>query len=193
MFTAGRFSNDSEGAKCADGCARAHEHTVSHPDLDQHAGTYLYSDECAYADFGAVGNGYIHPDGHPDTSEYPHAESDSNQYTDAGGYGHTDRYKYTVTDASRHECANSHINTCDIGDSVAHARPHCDASTHKLAYADGTTYGCPDRHTHTDTRAHRDPLAESHRNRGWRRDNRLHLLRRSGVETGAGRVRGDRQ
>ena len=129
MRTAGRFSNASDGDKCADDCARAHEHTVSHPDVDhQHAGTYSYSDKCryshAYADFGAVGNGYTHPDGHTGAYEHSHAESDSNQYTDAGGYGHTDRYKYTVTDTSRHECANSYINTRDIDVMVAHAEFH---------------------------------------------------------------------
>lgn len=195
MRTAGWISNASDGDKCADSFTCAHEHTVSHPDVDQHTGIYPYSDECAYADFGAVGNSYTHPDGRTVTNKHTHAESDSNQHSDAGGYGHTDSYKYTVTDTctNRDECPNSHINTRDIDVIVTHARPHCDASTHKLAYADSTTYCCPDPHAHTDSRAHRDPLAESHRNRGWRRDNRVHLLRRSGVETGAGRVRGDHQ
>ena len=78
MRTAGRFSNASDGDKCADSCARAYEHTVSHPDVDQHAGTYSHSDECAYADFGAVGNSYTHPDGRTVTNKHTHAESDSN-------------------------------------------------------------------------------------------------------------------
>ena len=78
MRTAGWISNASDGDKRADGCAHAHEHTVSHPDLDQHAGTYSHSDECAYADFGAVGNSYTHPDGRTVTNKHTHAESDSN-------------------------------------------------------------------------------------------------------------------
>ena len=130
MRTAGRFSNASDGDKCADDCARAHEHTGSHPDVDQHAETYSHSDECGYCHTGAdanseaVGNGYTHPDGPTGASEHSHADSDSSQYEVTGGYGHTDSYKYTVTNTSRHECANSHINTRDIGDSVAHVESH---------------------------------------------------------------------
>ena len=68
MLTAGWFSNSfrSDGDKRSDNCACAHEHTVSGPNVDQHSGTYLYSDECAhhhvyayefaYANFDAVGH-----------------------------------------------------------------------------------------------------------------------------------------
>ena len=68
MLTAGWFSNSfrSDGDKRSDNCACAHEHTVPRPNVDQHSGTYLYSDECAhhhvyayefaYANFDAVGH-----------------------------------------------------------------------------------------------------------------------------------------
>ncbi len=88
MLTAGRFSNasNSDGDKRTDGCARAHEHAVSHSHVDPDAGAYANSDECGYchaaADFGAVGNGYTHPDGHTDSYEHSHADADSNQYAD---------------------------------------------------------------------------------------------------------------
>ena len=136
MLGAGRFSNDSstDADKRPNVCTRAHEHTVSRPNVDPHAGTYKYSDEFAYChvntDFGAIGNGYTNPDGHANS------------------------HKYTVSDtgSNRRECPNSHINTRDIGDIVSYTHPHRYTPTHKLAHpdADSTTHGCPDRHAHTD-------------------------------------------
>ena len=107
MLTAGRFPNasNSDSHKCADPRTRAHEHTVSRPDVDS---THHYCDEFAHCHiityFGAFGNGYSYPDGH------------------AGTYEHT----FSNTGANSHECSNSHVNTRDIGDIVAytHARPY---------------------------------------------------------------------
>ena len=96
MLTAGRFSNDSsaDGDKRPNVSTSAHEHTVSRPDVDPHAGTYAYEFTHCHSntDFGAVGNGYTNPDGHT----------------------------FSNTGANSDECSNSNINSRDVSDIVAY-------------------------------------------------------------------------
>ena len=96
MLAVGRFSNDSGtvGDKRANVCTRTHEHTVSRPDVDPHAGIYTYEFTHCHSntDFGAVGNGYTNPDGHTFSNTGPNSD----------------------------ECSNSHINSRDVSDIVAY-------------------------------------------------------------------------
>ena len=187
--------------------ANAHEYAISRPDVDQYAGTYPFpyegahhhacAYEFAYADYDAVGHSYPCPDAHTDSYEVAYAVSNTNQHQDTRAYGHTDNHRYTAADtgSNRHECPNGNIHTRNNRDIVTDSLPHPHAGTLKLTYprTDTTTHHCPYQHAHTDARSQRDVHAES--DRGWRRDcgNRLYLLRRCGVETGAGRVCGNRQ
>ena len=100
MLTAGWFSNSfrSDGDKRPVCHAPAHEHTVSGPNVDQHSGTYLYSDECAHhhvyayefahANFDAFGHAYTCPDGHTDACELTYTVTDTNQHPDTRACGH---------------------------------------------------------------------------------------------------------
>ena len=115
MRAAGRFpiSSNSNSDKRPVCHAPAHEHTVPRPNVDQHSGTYLYSDECAhhhvyayefaYADFDAVGHGYTCPDGHTDACELTYTVTDTNQHPDTRSYGHSDVYQFTYAVSDTNE------------------------------------------------------------------------------------------
>ena len=127
MLAVGWFSSASnaDGDKRANGCACAHEHTVSRPDVDQHAGACAYEfTHCHFdTDFGAVGNGYTNPDGHT----------------------------FSNTGANRDECSNSHINSRDVGDIVAYT--YADGTTHgcpdRHAHTDSHSYRGPHIESHS--------------------------------------------
>ena len=129
MRTAGRFSNDSsaDGDKRANVSTSALEHTVSRPDVDPHAGTYVCSDEFAHChsntDFDAVGNGYTHPVGHADSN----------------------------TGVNSDECSNSDINSRDVSDIVAYT--YADGTTHGYPYrhvhTDSRSYRDPHVESHS--------------------------------------------
>ncbi len=121
MLTAGRLSSYSNPAddKSADSFTCPHEHTISGPDVDSHTGTHSKSDDFPlchpfpYTNFGAVGNGYIHPNGRTDTYELAYAVSDTNQHPDSRTYGHTNRDNFTIadTDTSTHSRPDRHTFT----------------------------------------------------------------------------------
>ena len=103
-------------------CTRAHEHTVSRPDVDPHAGTYAceFTHCHSNTDFGGTGNGYTHPDSHEHTVSNAGANSD--------------------------ECSNSHINSRDVGDIVAYT--YADGTTHGCPYRRAHTDSRSYRDTH---------------------------------------------
>ena len=167
MLTTGRLSSYSNPAddKSADSFTCPHEHTISGPDVHSHTGTHSKSDDFPlchpfpYTNFGAVGNGYIHPNGRTDSYELAYAVSRT--------YGHTDRDRFTIADISsnRHERPNGDIHADDNRHTVADACPHHHADSHKLAYPDTSTHSRPDRHTFTHTHSDRDAHTEFFRTR----------------------------
>ena len=178
---------------------RTHLHTHSHEFAycvsvaagRGYAGSNLHSEtyNLAYCIPTFSGHRYSRSDGHDDyRDEHAYADSGADIHPDSRAYAHSDIHTYTVADANSNcdDCPNGDIHTNGDRHIVPDFPTYCCDCSYNLNSADPatSTYRRPDRHAHAEFNT---------LDRRQRSIDCLHLLRRCGVKTGTGRVRGNRQ